>query len=774
MTNESHFAQMMEKGHTAVWDQDWDQAESFFRRAVVEMPEDFQALTSLGFTLFKMDKMNEAKTFYLKAAKLSPKEPMPIEKLAQIYEKIEKPDQAAELYLHSAYLYLKEAEVEKAIQVWQHVTDINPDNMKAHSRIGYVAEKIDWKPLAIYENIYLSALHQEIGQVNQAFDRVKKAVSIDPQNEIAINAFRTISANKTLNRPDKNDFDLQKDEFSEETKKQFASAASEFDIDEANKESQHPIIEARQTAVVELANILFEASEEVVETEVIKTGGLRSLFKGKEKVEEDNFTKITKYIGSAIDYQSRDMFPEAIIELNTAIELGLSYPAVNFLLGYLYIEIGEHDRAHPILMRISESENYALAANLLIGKHFHFEGMSENSLVHALKALRSAETSIVKKEIAEILHYHYENIIEQVKDGNDEHYIQYYQNIMETIDAPDWRKNIIKAKEQIPIADTGSLIMPIAEILQQTGSTFIIESMAKINEYSQRGFIDTAFEEAYSLLMKAPSYLPLQVKIADMMIDHRKVEEALEKFGIISQTYYSRGEIVRAKDLLLQVVEISPLHLDAHKRLKDLYREMQDTDKLLKELIKIAEIYYKLANLDSAKACYLEAYEVVDEIEDNFEIKKMILSTIADIDIQKLQWREALETYKTLQEIDPTDQENWKNIINLNIKLGNDKNAEVEIDEYINYMKNNEGEDAFQFLQDYLYENPKLIYPRKKLAEFYINDDKTVDAIKELENVIQLYLEVGNIEEARSVIRSILRLNPANENKYKDLLKELG
>jgi Flp pilus assembly protein TadD len=196
MTNESHFAQMMEKGNTAVWDQDWDQAESFFRRAVVEMPEDFQALTSLGFTLFKMDKMNEAKTFYLKAAKLSPKEPMPIEKLAQIYEKIEKPDQAAELYLHSAYLYLKEAEVEKAIQVWQHVTEINPDNMKAHSRIGYVAEKIDWKPLAIYENIYMSALHQEIGQVNQAFDRVKKAVSIDPQNEIAINSFRIISANK--------------------------------------------------------------------------------------------------------------------------------------------------------------------------------------------------------------------------------------------------------------------------------------------------------------------------------------------------------------------------------------------------------------------------------------------------------------------------------------------------------------------------------------------------------------------------------------------------
>ena len=49
-----------------------------------------------------------------------------------------------------------------------------------------------------------------------------------------------------------------------------------------------------------------------------------------------------------------------------------------------------------------------------------------------------------------------------------------------------------------------------------------------------------------------------------------------------------------------------------------------------------------------------------------------------------------------------------------------------------------------------------------------------LNAIKELDYVIQLYLEVGNIEEARSVIRSILRLNPTNENKYQDLLRELG
>ncbi len=415
--NESHFIQMMEKGQTAVWDQEWEQAEEFFRRAVVEKPEDFQALTSLGYVLFELGKMDEARTFYLKSAKLSPKEPMPIEKLAQIYEEQEKLDQAAELYLHAAYLYLKEVEVEKAIQVWQYVTEIYPEHLKAHSRIAYVAEKINWKPLAIYENIFIGALLQETGQVNEAFEKVKKAVSLDPQNEIAINAFRSISANKTLKRPDPNDFDLKKVEFSEETKKQIVSSVSEFDIEKSNKESQYPIIEARQAAVVELANLMFEASEEVEEMIDEKPGRLRSLFTGKEKVRGDDFTKITKKIGSAIDHQSRDMFEEAIDDLLSVVDLGLTYPAINYLLGFLYTQIGEQDRAHPILLRIIDSNDYAIAANLLISKHFYSEGIIQESLEYALKALKNAEISIVKKEVAELLNDHYEFLIKQVKEG---------------------------------------------------------------------------------------------------------------------------------------------------------------------------------------------------------------------------------------------------------------------------------------------------------------------------------------------------------------------
>jgi tetratricopeptide (TPR) repeat protein len=775
-TNKQYYNQMMEKGHNAVWDQDWAGAEEFFRRAMIEKPEDFQSLTSLGYALYKLGKMDEARSFYLKAAKLSPSEPMPIEKLAQIYEEIDKLDQAAELYLHSAYLYLKEVEVEKAIQIWQHVTKIYPEHLKAHNRIAYVAEKIKWKSLATYENIFLGALLQEIGQVNEAFEKVKKAVSIDPQNERAINAFRTISANKTLDRPNPDDFELEKVNFSEETKKQIVTSASEFDIDQINKESQFPIHEARQTAVVELANLLFEATEEAEGSEgleVEKPGGLRGFFKGNEKVEEARLANITKYIGSAIDHQSRDMFDEAIKDLVTAIDLGLSYPAVNFLLGFLYTEIGDQDRAHSILMRITESENYAIAANLLVSKHFFAEGIITDSLIYALQALKNAELSIVKKQLVEILNDHYERLIEDVKKGDDEQYIQFYENIMATIDSPDWRQNIIKAKEQIPIADTGTLIMPIAEILQQTGSSIIIESMAKINEYSRRGFLDTALEEAYSLLNKSPGYLPLQVKIADMLIENERVEEALRKFGLISQTYYSRGEIVRAKDLLLQVVEISPLHLDARNQLKDIYRELKEPKKVLSELLNIADIYYKLANLDAAKESYIEAVGVTYDIKDSFDIKKRILSTIADIDIQKLQWGEALETYKTMREIDPNDISNWKKIISLNIKLGNDPDAERELDDCLAHLSNVEDGDVFNFLQEFISENPRVIHARKNLADQYLKIDRTEDAILELDQVAQLYFEEGNTDEARGVIRTILGLEPANKSKYQDLLKEL-
>ena len=50
----------MNQGHSAAWDQLWDQAASFYRMALEEFPNHPQALTSLGLALYEMANYQEA------------------------------------------------------------------------------------------------------------------------------------------------------------------------------------------------------------------------------------------------------------------------------------------------------------------------------------------------------------------------------------------------------------------------------------------------------------------------------------------------------------------------------------------------------------------------------------------------------------------------------------------------------------------------------------------------------------------------------------------
>lgn len=773
MKNESNFSQWMEEGQRAVSDHDWKHAEFFFRRAVLEKPEDYQALTNLGYGLLRLGKLDEAKNYYVKSLKQSKENPEPYEYLATIYQKNNEIDQAVELFLHSAYLYLKNGEINRSVQIYQKVTDIYPDNLKVHSRIEFIAEKMNWKSLGIYENLFLGSILQESGDSKEAFEKINKAVSIDPQNEFAIKAFKLISSNEIVIRPNIEEFDLFTEKTSNEDNKIITPNEGVKEVREDDEKSNHPLLEARLSAVIELANILSENSFELIAPTKKTESKLISFFKGKEKTEEEKILIITKNIGKVIDFQSREMFNEAIEELKSAIGLGLSHPAVNFLLAYLYIKTNDPDKANPLFILLSESGKYTFPANLMISK-YHFEKkLQVESLVHALKALKFAEIQVEPNERTEHLIYHYGKLIDLINSSSIEKYSKVYKRIIKILDSPDWRLNLSRLKNLFKFEHVSDINLEISETLLDERYSQIIESIFKINKYIKINSNESALEEAYSLINRSPGYMPLQLKIADLMLNQNRIEEALEKLVIISQVYFSRGKLLRAKKLLLQVLETSPFNLDARSKIINIFRELEDFDNVLEEILIIADTQYKLANFELAKASYLEAYKLADKLGNKKKIKISTLSKMADLDAHSMNWNQALEYHKAICELDPADMENWKNIINLNLKLGNDDAANSELNECIRQLKiHNPGKELI-FIKDYVADYPNMIFARKKLAEQYIILNKTIDAIAELDQVIQLYIEVGDIEETRKVVKSVLELNPENETKYLNLLREL-
>ena len=52
--SKNRFQEAMNQGHTAAWDQDWQNATEHYRRALEEAPEDPNALVSLGLALYEL------------------------------------------------------------------------------------------------------------------------------------------------------------------------------------------------------------------------------------------------------------------------------------------------------------------------------------------------------------------------------------------------------------------------------------------------------------------------------------------------------------------------------------------------------------------------------------------------------------------------------------------------------------------------------------------------------------------------------------------------
>jgi tetratricopeptide (TPR) repeat protein len=198
---ERKYQDAMNEGHSAAWDQRWEQAVEHYRRAVESLPEKPQAINNLGLAYFQLQKYGEAQACYERAEMLSPGDPLPVERLAQIYERVGNLKVAAEKSMKAADIYLKIKDADKAIENWARITRLLPEHLKAHSRLAVVHERLGHINQAVTEYISVAALLQDVGQVKEALQTVQKAASIAPDNLEVQQALELVRNNKTLPKP---------------------------------------------------------------------------------------------------------------------------------------------------------------------------------------------------------------------------------------------------------------------------------------------------------------------------------------------------------------------------------------------------------------------------------------------------------------------------------------------------------------------------------------------------------------------------------------------
>ena len=179
------FDQAMRLGHSAAWDQQWDRAISAYRTALKEFPDEPLALSSLGFALLQADKLDPALQLYQRAAVLNPGDPVAPEKCGEIFERQGRLNDAAQTYLAVAEIHLKRRDVRKAMDNWNRVTRLTPDNLAAHSRLALAAERTGQTHQAVVEYIEVARIFQRARDIEKATAAASRAQQIDPKSNEA-------------------------------------------------------------------------------------------------------------------------------------------------------------------------------------------------------------------------------------------------------------------------------------------------------------------------------------------------------------------------------------------------------------------------------------------------------------------------------------------------------------------------------------------------------------------------------------------------------------
>lgn len=760
----------MNQGHSAAWDQKWDQAAEHYRLAVEAVPGKVQAINNLGLAYFQLQKYQESEACYKQAAKLTPDDPLPVERLAQVYERSGKIKLAAEHSMVAADLYLKIKDADKAIENWARVTQLVPEHLRAHSRLAVVHERLGNKRQAVREYISVAALLQDIGQVNEAVQMVQKAVALSPDSEEATQALELVKANKTLPKPVRQrgaTGPLRMAAVAE------MSGESPSEITNIARLGPDPIAEARQKALTELAGLLFDVSTDDLND---GDGGSSLLGVFGRSSKGDELTRISMHLGVAIDSQTRADDKTAAKELKQAVDLGLDYPAANFNLGLLHRNLEQTDKSFSYLKRAMNHPAFALASHLLMAEQMRDSGRTKDAALEFFEALKEADIEVVAPESKESLRTQYEQMLETISQEKDEKVLtQLSDNIEDMLLRQNWRDHVSNARQQLPSSTSGGNVLPLAEILTEAKDTHLVEAMGKINKLARKGFIRSAMEESFVLLSDAPTYLPLHIHIAELLLRQEQTKAAVEKLNIVAEAYAVRGEARRATNLLQRVVEISPMDFQVRKHLIQRLLDLGEIDQVIHEYIKLADVQYRLAQLDLARSTYENALRVAQQTKADESWSVRILKQMADIDLQRLDWRQALRVYEQLRTISPEDELTRTRLIELNVRLGQRNQAEVELNNFISFLSGKAKHGtAVAYLEKLAEENEEMAFVRNKLAETYQQLGRTDEAIAEWDKVAEMMVVQGNIERAKEVIRAILVLNPPNADQYRAALQRLG
>jgi len=282
-------------------------------------------------------------------------------------------------------------------------------------------------------------------------------------------------------------------------------------------------------------------------------------------------------------------------------------------------------------------------------------------------------------------------------------------------------------------------------------------------------------DECHNAMLASPYYLPLHVRMAEIMMREGRLRQAINKYNVIAKAYMSRDENARATSILAEVLEMAPLDISVRTSLIALLESEERFDEMLDQYIELAKTHNQLGNFELSRETFQQAERTAKRLNSDPVKLVEIKHNLADMDQIRLDTRRALRTYEEILDLMPEDERAYRALIDLHYSQNNQLEATKNLDKLLNiFARAKQINKIAKLLEELVKSYPTDFGLRDRLAKLYQQLGRKMEAIGQLDALGELQLEAGLNVEARNTIKKIIALQPDNIDDYRRLLVKLG
>lgn len=752
MSNRDEFQQLIQKGYNAAWTNDWATAASCYQQAIQVLPDEPEGHINLGLAYLNLGQYDRALSVYKRAMELAPKDPEPIERSADALERVGQLREAAQHYVKVADLYLERRELDRAIDNWERATQLTPGLVGVHAKLAQGYERIGNKHRAIQEYLLLAFNFRRLNDVEKAIRAVERALKLDKNNALALNTLRSLQSGGEVILPDEI---LNRKRTVAKASKEDALSDDLFWSPDSDKgrvvgeaDPLGPIGEAMSDALTLLA-------EHVVEIGLEASVG---------------------HALQAMEQQRQGNAQGAIEAYRAAEKAGLRHPAARMCLGGLLILSDQPKDAIPLMSDAITHPKLGAGALHALGLAYYKLNEQTKSTRYLVQSLQAVDTALSNdaQEIQELQNI-YDNVLAALEGRNSETLQLVNERFVALLSGKDWKQRIADTRRHIDETFMGDDNNSVVDFLASKGGDELAESVTRIDRFIRQGLYTLAMDEAHRAAEQAPFYLPVHVRMAEIMMKEGRIRQAITKYNIVARAYMVRDDTQRAASILGEVLDMAPLDIEVRMNLIELLEKEERWSEVVDQYIDLANTYQQLGDFDRSNQTLGSAERIARRIDAPAKKLAEIKHAIAEIHLMRLNNRQAQKVFEEILEITPDDEKALKNLVIIYYSQANSSDAVKRLDNLLSiYAQKNMVNSMVSILEELISQYPEEMALRSRMGSIYRKLGQNAKAIQHLDTLGELQLQAGLNKEAGNTIRQIIALKPDRVEEYEKLLSQLN